>query len=136
MHELAQQDIDTVTAQLKKQTVNWFYKHQHLPINDIFMGYFSESKKGVFKESYAYLIFHQPDQQMLMISFLSLLSNQLTPDVAKITSISRIKAQLLMNTIIYWLILYHGRKPSEIPSDDDIQKTLVKLLAGYKMSLF
>lgn len=129
MHELSQNELDTLMIKLEVQTQGWFLRYQHLPANELLWRYYLESKRGIFETIYGRLIVHQADHRTVhLMSFLPMLSNRLTPEIAKIISVPRFKTQLLMNMIIYWLILYYSGKPNELPSDNESQALILGML--------
>ncbi|MCS3429900.1 hypothetical protein [Klebsiella sp. BIGb0407] len=129
MHELSQIELDSLIDKLEQQTIDWFLKYKQLPAKDLLWRYFSDSKKGNFKDIYTGLMLQKVDHRTVhLMSFLPLLSNRLTPKIAKVIAVSRFKTQLLMNMIIYWLILYYSGKSNELPGDNESQKLIVDML--------
>jgi len=129
MHELSQTELDTLMVKLEEQTLNWFLRNQHLPASERLWRYYLASKKGGFEEIYGRLIAHETDHRTVhLMSFLPILSNRLTPKIAKMISVSRFKTQLLINMIIYWLILYYSGKPNELPGHNESQALILGML--------
>lgn len=129
MNELSQTELDMLIATLEEQTNDWLLKYKQLPADDLLWRYFLESKKGNFKDIYTRLMLHKGDHRTVhLMSFLPMLSNRLTPKIAKIISVSRFKTQLLMNMIIYWLILYYSGKLNDLPSYTESKKLIFDML--------
>jgi len=129
MHELSQTELDTLMVKLEEHTLSWFLRNQHLPVSERLWRYYLASKKGVFEEIYGRLIVQQTDHRTVhLMSFLPVLSNRLTPKIAKMISVSRFKTQLLINMIIYWLILYYSGKPTELPGQNESQALILGML--------